>query len=99
MGPLDVYLCVTTISRLFIKCDMSTRSERADVILATKGAQFRMLTRRLVSVPSQYVAGKAYHVTLANGAAVRGSCPDWRYRHPADGCKHMIAAGRYVLKL
>lgn len=78
---------------------MSTRALRADMILASKGAQFRVVTRRLVSVPSQYVAGKSYQVTLAGGTAVRGSCPDWRYRHPAGGCKHMIAAGRYMLKL
>lgn len=69
------------------------------MILATKGAQFRVVTRRLMSVPSQYVSGKSYRVTMSGGSAVRGSCPDWLYRHPVGGCKHMIAAGRYVLKL
>ena len=56
---------------------MATRSERADIILATKLPAFRIMTRRLLSVPSQYVEGKSYQVTMAGTTAVSGSCPDW----------------------
>jgi len=74
---------------------MATRAARAEIILATKESEFDLVTRRLMNVPSQYTAGLLYSVRMENGHAVSGSCPDYLYRHPANGCKHMLAANRY----
>lgn len=74
---------------------MSTREQRAHDLLALKGSQFDLVTRRRMKVPSQYVPGRTYDVTMDRGRAVRGSCPDYKYRRPAGGCKHMRAATRY----
>ena len=75
---------------------MADRTERATIIFNTKQDEFRMVTRRRMKVPSQFTAGKLYDVTVANRHAVSGSCPDYRYRHPAGGCKHMRAADMYI---
>jgi hypothetical protein len=32
-----------------------------------------------------------YSVEIANGQAVRCSCPHWTHRSPSGGCKHMRA--------
>ena len=63
--------------------------------MASKEREFNLVTRRLMQVPSQYTAGLRYSVRMHNGHAVSGSCPDYRYRHPVGGCKHMLAADKY----
>lgn len=79
---------------------MSTRKDRADIIYNEKQLEFKVLSRRLMKVPSQYVPAKSYKVTIDKGHAVSGTCPDYRFRHPQGGCKHMIAAEKYIrLKL
>ena len=79
---------------------MSTRKDRADIIYYEKHLQFKVFSRRLMGVPSQYKHDKIYKVTVKDRHAVSGSCPDYKYRHPKGGCKHMIAADKYIkLKL
>jgi hypothetical protein len=77
---------------------MADRAARAAMLLNAKSSEFRVVTRRLMQVPSQYTAGKLYNVTMKDGHAVSGSCPDYRYRDPDGGCKHMIAADLYMLR-
>lgn len=74
---------------------MADRASRAAIILQQKRHEFKEVTRRLTLVPSQHTAGKRYRVAMQGGRAVRGSCPDYRYRQPVGGCKHMIAATKY----
>ena len=83
---------------------MSTREARARNLLRDKEHLFHVWSNTQMEVPSQQVAHAAYEVTLARVAGrryalrvpVSGSCPDYQYRRPADGCKHMIAAEAYL---
>lgn len=83
---------------------MSTREARARNLLRDKEHLFRVRSNTEMEVPSQQVAHAPYEVTLARvegrrypvRVPVRGSCPDYRHRQPAGGCKHMIAAEAYL---
>lgn len=81
-------------------CMSAARQARANWIYAHKQDEFDIVTRRLMKVPSQYIPGHLYDVRMSNGHAVSGSCPDYMYNHPVNGCKHMLAANKYYrLKL
>ena len=82
------------------------RAERARRLLRDKEAEFTVHNNRRMTVPSQQVAHAPYTVRLRKSAGRRydlrepasGTCPDYRYRRPAAGCKHMLAAEEYLRK-
>lgn len=43
-----------------------------------------------VDMPSES-GDKVYELGVTQGAPQWCSCPDWAYRHPTGGCKHMRA--------
>jgi hypothetical protein len=85
---------------------MATRAERADQLLRDKEWEFTVYSNQRMKVPSQQTAHLPYTVYLGRHdgrrqttrVVVSGSCPDYVYRRPAGGCKHMIAAERYLRK-
>ena len=82
------------------------RRQRAQRLLADKEAEFRVLRNTRMKVPSQQPAHADYTVKLKRESGrrydvrvpVRGSCKDYKYRHPPGGCKHMLAAEAYLKK-
>ena len=75
------------------------RTERAYALWLAKRRQFHELWNRNVSVPSQTHDNVAYVVRVdARGDAAAGECPDWQFRRPPGGCKHMRAVQMFFLR-
>ena len=85
---------------------MSSRAERARQLLRDKEGEFTVYSNVRMKVPSQQSAHLPYRVILRRSDGRRyairvpaaGTCPDYKYRRPPGGCKHMIAAEEYLRK-
>ena len=75
------------------------RRDRAVRLWLDHGDEFAWTRRYDVRAPSQTYEDRRYTVRLDRQEhVVSGTCPDWRFRHPRGGCKHMIAVQNYFLR-